>query len=420
MALAARSDEIWEKAPIWERWWRFSAYVVKRFQGDDGLQIASALTYTSLLSLVPLLAVSLVILSGFGAFDDMREQVQDLLLGLFVPTTATQVANYITLFLANAQKVTVFGVLGLGATAIVTLATIESTFNRIWRAGGQRPWPLRILAFWAVLTLGPIVLGISLTVSAEVQNLTSEIVIGGGLARGGRLLLQFGVQWTAFTALYLAIPAAPVKLMHAVMGGFAAMLLFSILKGGFGLFVAMSENYRTIYGALAAIPIFLLWLYAFWTLLLIGAHIAAALPERRQLGRDGLIDETTAENRLRAALLLLRRIWQAAGSREILEPENLKPPPAPAVLADLERAGLVVRLEDGRLIAGCDYGRAPIGVLWRALDLATPQLEDADAPPVLADLMEAERAFMGHRLADLLSVYDPKQSAERKGRRSRR
>lgn len=403
MALAARSGENWAKASILERWWRFSTYVIKRFQGDDGLQIASALTYTSLLSLVPLLAVSLVILSGFGAFNEMRAQVQDLLLSLFVPTTATQVTNYITLFLANAQKVTVFGTIGLGATAIVTLATIESTFNRIWRASGQRALPLRILAFWAVLTLGPIVLGVSLTVSAEVQSLTSEIVIGGGLARGGRLLLQFAVQWAAFSVLYLVIPAAPVKLMHAVMGGFAAMVLFSILKGGFGLFVGMSENYRTIYGALAAIPIFLLWLYAFWTLLLVGAHIAAALPERRQLGKDGLIDETTAENRLRAALLLLRQIWQAAGSRETLEAENLKPPPAPVVLADLERSGLVVRLEDGRLIAGCDYARAPIGVLWRALDLATPQLDDTEAPPVLTELMDAERAFMGHRLAELLS-----------------
>ena len=124
-----------------------------------------------------------------------------------------------------------------------------------------------------------------------------------------------------------------------------AAVLFQLLKVGFAAFVASADNYRTVYGALAAIPIFLLWLYSFWTLLLIGAHIAAALPERRLLGDSGLIDQATAESRLRAAMLVLRRLWQAAGARETLRLENLDPEPSPWVLNQLENAGLIARLD---------------------------------------------------------------------------
>lgn len=401
MPLAARFGVNWATAPFLRRWWRFSAYVVKRFQGDGGLQIASALTYTSLLSLVPLLAVSLVILSGFGAFDEMRWQVQDTLLDFVLPDTADQVSKYILQFMENAQKLTAPGVIALGVTAIMMLSTIEGTFNRIWRATAKRPWPLRILAFWAVLTLGPILLGMSISVSAVFQGYSDQLKVGW-LVRETRFVLPFVLQFGAFSALYLAIPAAPVRFSHALVGGLVAAILFQILKLGFGYFVASAENYRTVYGALAAIPIFLLWLYSFWTLLLIGAHIAAALPERRLLGESGLIDQTTAESRLQAAMLVLRRLWQAAGARETLNLEDLDPEPSPWVLNRLADSGLIARLEDNTLIAGCDFSRAPIGVLWRALDLATPQLEDADAPPVMAIVMDAERDFMGKPLSELL------------------
>ena len=404
MPLGARSTENWAETPVLQRWWRFSRYVVARFQADGGLQTASALTYTSLLSLVPLLAVSLVILSGFGAFDDMKADVTEVLLDFFVPDTADQIGGYISQFLANAQQLTAPGVIALGITAILTLATIEGTFNRIWRAQAPRPWPVRILAFWGVLTLGPIVLGISLSVSAEVEAFTSGMAGGDVIAREGRQLVQFGLQWAAFSALYLAIPAVRVKVGHALAGGAFATLMFYCLKLGFAEFVAAAENYRTVYGALAAIPIFLLWLYSFWTLLLLGAHVAAALPERRLLGADGLIDQTTAERRLQAALAVLRRVWHAAGHRERLDAASMVPEPSPAMLEDLERAGLVVRMDGGQLIAGCDYARAPVGVLWRSLDLATPVLGGAEAPPVLADLMQSERDFMARPLADLLAL----------------
>ena len=228
------------------------------------------------------------------------------------------------------------------------------------------------------------------------------IGIGGAVAEEGRWLVQFGLQLGAFSALYLIIPAVRVKVVHALAGGAVATLLFYLLKFGFGIFVASADNYRTIYGALAAIPIFLLWLYSFWTLLLIGAHIAAALPEQRLITEHGIIDETTAESRIRIALLVLRRLWQAAGNRELLDARDIDPEPSPAILADMEKAGLIVQTEGGRIIAGCDYARTPIAVLWQALDLATPRIESDVEPKVLAELMEAERDLMNHPVASLL------------------
>lgn len=413
MPLGARAMENWTAVSVLRRWWRFSRYVAARFQDDRGLQTASALTYTSLLSLVPLLAVSLVILSGFGAFDDMKWQVQGLLLDFFVPDTADQISGYIGQFLENAQKLTAPGVIALGITAILTLATIEGTFNRIWRAQAPRPWPTRILAFWAVLTLGPLMLGMSLSVSAEVEALTSRISTNDGfIAREGRQLAQFCLQCAAFSALYLVIPSVRVKLVHALAGGASATIMFYVLKMGFAVFVASADNYRTIYGALAAVPILLLWLYSFWTLLLIGAHVAAALPERRLLDGTDLIDQTTAEWRLQMAVRVLRRLWLAAGNRETLDALSIEPEPSPAVLEDLLRSGLVVQTESGQIVVGCDYARAPIGVLWRALDLATPQLDSADAPPVLEGLMDSEREFMARPLVDLLESQGSGRDAD--------
>ncbi len=194
---------------------------------------------------------------------------------------------------------------------------------------------------------------------------------------------------------------------HALVGSLVAAVLFQVLKMGFGSFVASADNYRTVYGAMAAIPIFLLWLYSFWTLLLIGAHIAAALPERHLLGEAGLVDQTTAESCLRAAMQVLRRLWQAAGARETLNLTDLHPEPSPWVLNQLEDAGLIARLDDESLIAGCDFNRAPIGVLWRALDLATPVLEDVNALRVLANIMQSERDFMAKPLSALLQKPDP-------------
>ena len=391
---------------IWYRWTVFARYVVRRFQKDGGLQVASALTYTSLLSIVPLLAVSLAVIGSFGALAPMREAVQSTLLDFLVPSVAMDLSGYINDFLENTKELTAPGVIALAFTAIMMLSTIESTFNRIWRTSGARPWPIRFLAFWAVLTLGPILLGISLALSSTFRIITEQAV-GEAAVQQGTLVLTFFLQWAAFTALYLIIPVRRVMLLDALAGGAVAAILFQPLKFGFGIAFDSSNNYQTIYGALAAIPVFLIWLYSFWTLLIIGAQVAAALPERHMLNWKSGRQETTAAARLDAALMMLARLWRAAGDGRSVRSDDPALTRGDLVLQPLVEAGLVVELDGGLYRAGGDFTRIPIAELWQALDLQTPPAGSDAAKQLLAPVKEAERQFLEQPIAMLL---DDRQS----------
>ena len=402
MPLAGRSAEMSSIIEAMHRFPAFALYVVRRFDGDLGFRTASALTYTSLLSMVPLLAVSLAILAGFGVIEEMRQQVRETLLNFILPEAAGQVTAYFNQFLTNTRQLTVVGLVGLAITAVVTLATIEATFNRIWRAQITRPWPIRLLAFWAVLTLGPLLLGASISLTATVQAFTDETFLGA-LVRPITLIGPFLIQWAAFSLLYLVIPAKRVRILHALTGGAIAAVLFQILKVGFAIFVGTAENYRIIYGALAAFPIFLLWLYSFWTLLLIGAHVAAALPER--LARHPALppEGASAKKRLTAALDLLRQVWKEAGRGGSVSTSDPAAEAAAPLLGDLKAAGLIAEVNGDHLIAGGDFRRMKAIRLWHALDLATPQLEGRGTAKVLRRLSSAEEDILGCPLAELFS-----------------
>jgi membrane protein len=378
----------------------FIVYVARRFWNDDGLQIASALTYTTLLSMVPLLAVSLAVLSGFGAFDEVLQLVRGTLLDFFLPATAFQITEHIDMFLANAQRLTMPGVIALAVTAMLTLSTIEVTFSRIWRAEITRPWPLRVLVFWAVLTLGPLLIGTSLSITASVSDLPRRDAFGS-IYEHVRFVVPLSIQWCAFTVLYLVVPARRVRLKHALIGGGVAALAFQPLKFGFAIFVSTADNYRVIYGALAAFPIFLLWLYAFWTLLLVGAHVTAALQERSVMKRLSPIVEKGPQQRLEAALALLDTLWRAAGTRTPVILEESEWRSSEPVLPQLKHAGLVAETDDGRMLAGCDYDRVPIFALWQALDLAVPDISKRHATETLQKLAAAEREILAHPLSSL-------------------
>jgi membrane protein len=405
MPVAVVSGENWQSMSLMRRWWAFARYVVSRFQAGGGLQIASSLTFTTLLSMILLLAVSLAILSSFGAFEQMRGTVQEALVGFLAPSMADQVAEHIGQFLENAKLLTAPGVIALAVTAIMMLSTSESTFNRIWFTSGARPWPVRILAFWAIITLGLIMLGISISLSVAFRAFT-ETAVGSDVVLHGNSVVPFILQWLAFSVSYLAIPAKRVAIGHALIGGAAAAILFQGLKLGFGVVIGSGDNYKTIYCALAAIPIFLMWLYSFWTLLLIGAHWAAALPERLSIGAGSIVSNPTAATRLAAALAVLRRLWLAAGTGERVPMDDPALRLGEPVLDSLYRAGLIMQSEDEMAVAGCDFNRVPISALWKALDLIIPSPANHAARQVLAELVAAETSALQRPLADLLTV-DP-------------
>ncbi len=264
--------------------YRFFCFVLDRYLGDQCLATAGALSYTALLAIVPLFALFLSILSAFPFFAKLRDQAEADLSGALLPHAEQAVREQLGTFIDKAAELTGLGVLGLAVTAILLLHTINDSFARIWRTTQMRPLVVRLLAFWAIISLGPLLFGAALWLSS-VAYATGASVAGSFFEVVTRTLAPFGplvLQTIAFTLLYFIIPNRRVRRRDALAGGFAAGLLFEILKHGFALYLVFFPTYQAIYGALSAVPIFLVWMYASWAVILFGAELAAALPEWRE------------------------------------------------------------------------------------------------------------------------------------------
>lgn len=263
--------------------WSFTRYVLRRVGEDRCLQAAGALTYTTLLALVPLAAVGFAIFSAFPGFEDMRGQVENFVFENFAPHTGDAVRAYLSKFLVNTEGLTTVGVLFLILSAVLLLSTIETTFNNIWRSPVRRSWTVRLLAYWAILTLGPLLFGASLSVSSYMWG---QMIAAGGehlhgpAANLGRLFI-FIAEIAGFSVLYMVLPHATVRWGHALIGAVTAAILFEVLKKVFGVYVQMFAGYQTIYGAMATVPLFLIWIHLSWTVALMGGIVASALPAWR-------------------------------------------------------------------------------------------------------------------------------------------
>lgn len=262
----------------------FTRAALARFGQERGFVIAASLSYTSLLALVPLIAISLSVLSAFPAFEAIEGRLVEQALGYIAPHAGLGVQTYLDRFVANTSNLTALGVVWLAVTAIMLLSTIEAGFNAIWRVDSPRPLIKRLIAYGITLTLGPLLLGAGLSLSTALfaagnfSALGLEAVIPvGGLIR----LLPFAFTAAGLTVFYLALPYRRVEWRHALLGGVAAALLFEGLKSLFGLYVNRVSTFESVYGSLSALPVFLIWMYLGWAVVLLGAAIAAARPEWR-------------------------------------------------------------------------------------------------------------------------------------------
>lgn len=258
---------------------RFFKYTWSQFQQDQLLQVAAALSYTSLLSLVPLLAISFAAFAAFPVFAPARENIQTFILQHLLPEQGAALSQYVEQFLANTGSLTTIGIIGLAVTAILLLNTIESTFNQLFRVTHKRPLVPRFLMFWAVITLGPLLLGASLSLSttlfAASHWLETNLITGFNT-----WLIQFLPNCLIGAALllfYVVIPNRPVRIRHAFIGAIVATILFSLLRKGFGLYITSTGGYATLYGAAAIVPVFLIWMYLTWAVILLGAEMTAVL-----------------------------------------------------------------------------------------------------------------------------------------------
>ena len=253
--------------------WGLARYVARRFQRDGASRMAASLSYTSLLSLVPLMAIALAMLAAFPVFDDIRAQIQGWVFQNFVPAVGEVVQKQVTRFIANAGKLTAAGVVGLALTAIMLLVTIEGAMNAVFRVARDRSPLSRLLVYWTVVTLGPLLIGLSLSLQGYLTA-ASRWAVGKANVPLATMPVPTLLSIVAFTVLYMAVPNRRVRAMDALIGGVAAGLLFAALRWGFGLYVTSSGAYTNVYGAVAAVPIFLFWMFLSWTAVQIGrAHV---------------------------------------------------------------------------------------------------------------------------------------------------
>jgi membrane protein len=260
---------------------RFLVHLVRRFSQDRCLQIASSLTFTTLLALVPLVTIALTLISAFPIFSGLGEQIRSFLLANMLPEAAGKVvATYVEQFSVRAGRLTALGTAVLVVTALMMMFTIERAFNSIWRVLRGRSMVQRVLIYWAVLTLGPILIGASLTMTSYLVGASlgmAQRVPFGAVSLLG--VIPAVLTSAAFTLLYLIVPNRAVKPRHALVGGIAAALAFELMKRGFATYITHIPTYTFVYGAFAAFPIFLLWIYFSWVVIVVGALITALAPD---------------------------------------------------------------------------------------------------------------------------------------------
>ncbi|MCW8915688.1 MAG: YihY family inner membrane protein [Magnetovibrio sp.] len=301
----------------------FARLVLGRFGRDQGMRIAAALSYTSLLALVPLGAIAFAILKAFPVFDDIQDQLKSLLFKNFMPDSVEDAQQYFDQFVGQTEGLTAIGIVALAVTAIMLLATIESALNTIFQVKAKRPFLPRMLMFWAVITLGPLLMGGSLSLGTYLYAITewagADTIpgLGGFMTR----LLPAVLAIFAFSVFYAIVPYRPVRLMHALVGGITAGILFGILRKIFALYMTAFPAYQTIYGAMAMVPIFLIWMYLSWAVVLIGAEIAASLNEWGRAHAAENFDELPPARKLDAAMVAIERLWRKSrGDDEVIHP----------------------------------------------------------------------------------------------------
>lgn len=261
--------------------WRFMRLVYARFGEDRLNRVAQALSYTTVLSIVPLTTLVFGLFSVFPVFEKWMMAVQTFLYSHFVPASGDVVQKYLNEFASKSAQLTAVGLAFLIVTALMLMATIEQTFNDIWRVPRQRKAMYRFLTYWAILTLGPMLLGLSLSLTSAVVVPASvrDMDVVGVVSAAFLRLLPFLIELAAFVLLYMVVPNVGIKFRHAVMGSLFTAVLFEIAKSGFATMVLKYSSYTFVYGAIAALPVFLIWVYLSWVIILLGAVVVALAPQ---------------------------------------------------------------------------------------------------------------------------------------------
>lgn len=274
-------QRILDKLPFAQStWFLYLSFLIRHYWGDDCPQKSASLTYTTLLSLVPIITVILVVLSGVDGLQDAKTHLKSLIYANILPTSSQSVRTYLESFTDKSTNLGLFGIAGIFITTMMTLLTIENTFNQIWRVHNRTNFIDSLVRYWTMMTLTPIVLGVAFGASSAIR----------GFSLFNQKFMGYGIDWeiwaqiaslfvmtAGFIGMYWFIPKTQVPLKNALKAGVVVAVLFELLKHTFGALMSNFTSYEAIYGAFAIIPVFLMWLYLSWNVILLGVEISYTL-----------------------------------------------------------------------------------------------------------------------------------------------
>lgn len=396
----------------------FARFLAKRFLDDRLFQAAGSLAYTTLFALVPLAMVVFGVLSAFPVFERWSDQLSDYIFSNFVPSAARSAQIYIKQFSASAGQLTAVGVIILVISLLITLNSIEATFNRIWRVASSRPKFGRFLVYWTVLTLGALVAAASLAMSARFFEMSLFATQEGRLLR--TILLTATpllIEFAGITMIYRVVPHRSIKLRYAVAGALLATALLEIVKWGLGLYLGSFNTYQKIYSTFAAVPILLMWIFLCWVAILMGASLASSMAAFRYQPvafRLPLGYEIYGLLRMLGRFNEARRLGHGLHSDQILEMEPmLTDSLIQQMLGQLGDINLLRRAEDGEWLLARDLDDMTMAELYEACQLRVPIAEahlpfhddslGTAARNALDDLRVPLRELLKRKVSDIYS-----------------
>lgn len=391
-------------AAVWVRAWR-----------DEIPTRAASLTFTTLLALVPIGVLAFGVLNSFPGFHEGLNALSAIIVRHLIPVSRKTVLQYLTEFGAHASQLSAWGLLWVVGLVTVILWEIDSALNRIWHSHRRRSILSTLVGYWALVTLGPLFVGVGFTTTSFLFTKYQALVsFSQWLGWIGMWLLPLSIETAGFALLFLVAPRSYVRARHALVGGLLTMILFELSKRVFAAYVAQVHNYELVYGGLAVIPLFMVWVYIAWVIVLLGAEMTYCLGARCH--RSGMSD-AEAERSVRLALRLLGHLWTAHSLGKGLRAERLQAlerdysaAAIQAMLERLERLHLVAPMAGGNAwLLGRDLDRYTLHDLYRNARLSL----HADWPAggggdrwdrTLAAALEAADATLEARLATPLTV----------------
>jgi len=360
-----------------ERVLSFARFLWLRFWDDRLFQAAGSLAYTTVFAIVPLAVVVFGVLSAFPVFDRWSEQLSHYVFTHFVPSAASAAEGYLRQFSASAGQLTAAGFIALVVSLLITLNSVEQTFNRIWRVSSARPRLTRFLVYWTVLTLGAMLAAAMLAISNTLFALplfgTAQGQWLANLALGAA---PVAIELLCVVGVYRVVPHLSVHWRHAIAGALLATLLLELVKWAMGLYLSSFQSYQKLYGTVAFVPILLLWIYLCWVSVLLGASLASSLSAFRYRPHALRLPsghDLYALLRVLGRFGLARREGQGISEEDLLRIEPmLTDSQLQQLLQGLERAGIVRDDGRGEWLLARDLHRVRLGELYEGMELRVP------------------------------------------------